>query len=103
MSHLQPGYPGADQNIEKLTKMVGKSKITAAMGEDQKEHDKYEVFEAICVLKDAARDLYCDGDMKWDEMVTELSAAILKLKGKENELAQMDKDAEKAGTDEEET
>lgn len=71
---------------EKLKEIVGKNPLMDKADEESKEHERYEVFCAIDKLVQAARSLYCDEEMTFDEMVDNLSKAISKLKGKEDEL-----------------
>lgn len=78
-----------------LQKMIGKdSAIAEKMEAKEEEHDRYEVFEAIDTLVDAARQLYCDEDLEWDMMCDELCAAVEKLKGKEKKLEKLAQEAE---------
>lgn len=80
---------------KELTKLVGDNPLTKDMSSKEKEHDRYENFEAIERLVSAARSMYCDGKLTWDKMTDCLCEAVEKLHGKEKKLKQIDKDAEK--------
>ncbi len=83
--------------------MIGKNSLTKQMKGKEEEDCKYEVFEAIDYLVSAARELYCKEDSSFDEVISDLSKAILKLKGKEEELKKMGcKDEKEEENDDEE-
>jgi hypothetical protein len=93
-----------DKNMDKLLqKTVGKDNpLMKAQNKEHEEDEKYKVFCAVGDLHSAARELYCSGDMSWDEMISSLSEAIEKLKGKEKALkAAMKKDHEEKEEDDE--
>jgi len=72
--------------IEDKVKELVKGPLTESMSEEQKEHEKYGVWWAVGRLERAACELYSDGDMDFDTAITNLIAALGKLKGKEKEL-----------------
>ena len=77
-----------DKNMDSLLqKTVGKNNpLMKAQDKEHEKDEKYTIFNAVNDLHDAARSLYCSGDMSWDEMIGSLSEAIEKLKGKEKAL-----------------
>jgi len=82
-----------ENNNSKLKEIVGeKNPLVAEVAEKEEEQNKWKSFEAICELQHAARELYCEGEMSWDEMCKNLSDAINKLKGKEKELLEEEED-----------
>ncbi len=87
------------KDADKLANMVGKGNaIAEQINKKDDKHRKYEVFEAIDFLANSARSLYCDEDMSWDDVVSNLVEAIGKLKGKEKKLVDMaGKDNETTG------
>ena len=94
-----------DKNMDSLLqKTVGKD--NPLMKSQDKEHEKdekYTIFNAVNDLHDAARSLYCSGDMSWNEMIKNLSEAIENLSGMEKALkSAMHKDHEDSESDEEE-
>ena len=94
-----------DKNMDSLLqKTVGKDNpLIKAQNKEHEEDEKYTIFNAVNDLHDAARSLYCSGDMSWDEMIENLSEAIEKLKGKEKALkAAMHKDHEDSESEDEE-
>lgn len=72
---------------KKLQDIVGDNPLSKAMGNSMEKDTRHESFEAVYTLVDAASDLYCGGDMKFDEMLKNLCEALDKLTGKEKELA----------------
>lgn len=80
---------------QELVDIVGKDNPLAKdINKQEDEHAKYENFEAVDRLVSAARSLYCQDDMKWDEMITSLCDALDSLKGKEEELQKIDEEAQ---------
>lgn len=68
-------------------KIVGKDNpLVEELGEKEEMGDRHGVAYAIRKLSEAACDLYCEGDLSWDEAVDNLSKAVGKLKGKEDTL-----------------
>ena len=76
------------KDSQKLKDIVGDNPLTKSMDNQEKEHCRHESFESIRVLVSAANELYTKGDMEFDAMVENLAKALVKLKGKESELAQ---------------
>jgi len=76
-----------DKNLDKALKgAVGSSPLIKEQEKLHGGNDKRDIFCGIYDLVHAASELYCDEDMTWDEMVSQLSKDILKLKGKEQDL-----------------
>lgn len=89
-----------DKNLDaKLKEIVGKNPVADSIVDDDTQEQRYAVFGAVCDLKCAAEDLYCEGEMGWDEMIQGLGDAILKLKGKEQELIDAHAEDEKENED----
>jgi len=77
---------------KRLRDIVGTNPLVKSMKEKDNESERQESFEAVHVLVMAADDLYCSGKMNFDTTLDNLSKAILKLKGKEKELAKSEED-----------
>lgn len=79
---------------KRLRNIIGTSPLLKSMKEKDGENERQESFEAVYILVMAADDLYCSGKMNFDTTIDNLSKAILKLKGKEKELAKSEEDKE---------
>lgn len=91
---------GGDDAADKVVKdALGDNPLAQSMDDEDEDQKKMRVFEEICDLTYAARDLYCEQDMPFDKVMDNLSDALLKLKGKEQDLMNASDDD---NTDEEE-
>jgi hypothetical protein len=81
-------YPSTDH--KKMDKIVEEASKGTALGEKkskENERDKRRmVWNAISDLGYAACDLYKEGDLSFDEAVSQFIQALNKLKGKESKL-----------------
>lgn len=71
---------------KKTTEIVSGTKLGDFEEKQDEEENKYDIFDQIHCLSRAACEMYVDGDLSFDEAITELSQAIMKFKGKEAEL-----------------
>lgn len=84
---MYPSMPGDNNKLEKAAQEIASgSKIANFEKEEDTKSQKYQVFHEIVEFAHAACELYCEGDMSFDDALTDLSKTILKFKGKEKQL-----------------
>lgn len=84
--------------VEDKIKELVKGPLTESIGKEQEEGDKHGAWFGVGRLERAACELYCDGDMSFDEAIKNLIDALGKLKGKEKDLmTAYKKDKQKEG------
>ena len=71
---------------DKVENIIGDTDLIKNSKSRDEEDKKAQLFEPIYQLICGAKELYKDGDMTWDAILTELTNAILKLQGKEKQL-----------------
>lgn len=87
-------YNGDDGLSDSVKKALGDNPLVQEASDKDNEQKKYEVFCNIQDLVDAARSLYCDKSIEFDTVLGYLSDALLKLKGKEQDLTKGDEENE---------
>ncbi|MDD5069047.1 MAG: hypothetical protein PHN89_05645 [Candidatus Pacebacteria bacterium] len=83
-------------NKDKMDKIIQEVSKGTRIGEVEKKKDqegeRYSVWRAVNSLGHAACELYSDGELSFDEAVSQLAQAIGKLKGKEKSLLEATKE-----------